>query len=80
MQKITFKRGGHMWEHSTEEEKGYIPHFNGLSLPYIVMKCDSLGDWSVWSKNGEGEHVCGGLTYAEAKDSFTRYYLNIILN
>ena len=76
MQKITFKRGAHMWEHSTEEEKGYIPHLNGSPLPYIAIKCDSLGDWSVWSKTGEGVHVCGGLTYAETKESFTNFYLN----
>jgi hypothetical protein len=71
MEGLKFKRGTHSYSWSTEAEKGYIPHLNGRALPYIITKCDTLQDWGVWSFWGEGEHVCGGLTLKEAKESFT---------
>lgn len=73
MKGLTFKRGTHFYEWSTEAEKGYIPHLDGVKLSYIITKCDTLNDWGVWSLWGEGDHVCGGLTLKEAKESFTKF-------
>ena len=76
MEGLTFKRGTHSYTWSTEAEKGYIPHLNGRELPYIIIKCDALKDWGVWTKSGGGDHVCGGLTLKEAKESFTNFITN----
>ena len=77
MNGITYKRGSYKYAFSDEAEKGYIPHLDGRELPYIIIKCDVLKDWGVWTKSGGGEHVCGGLTLSEAKESFNRFLTNI---
>ena len=75
MKRFTFKRTLHTWGHSTEVEKGYRPYFFGSPLDYIIMKDEFQGDWSVYEMSGEGKHVCGGLTYKEAKESFQYFFI-----
>ena len=72
--KYTFKRTELRYEWSEDTHKGYTPYVNGEKLPYFIDSSPELGDWSVWEAEGEGRHVCGGLTYAEAKESFKYYH------
>jgi len=81
MESFKFKKAVHFYEWSgAEPEIGYSPYINGALMPYIITKCDTLGDWGVWSTIGEGDLICGGCTYAEAKQTFTRYANKSILN
>lgn len=72
--KYTFKRTEKRYNWSDEAHKGYTPYLNGEELPYFIDSCPSIGDWSVWEADGDGAHVCGGLTYKEAKESFKYYH------
>lgn len=72
--KFTFKRKEQVYNWSEESHKGYAPYVNGEELEYFIDRSPEVGDWSVWEANGEGRHVCGGLSYAEAKESFIYYY------
>ena len=72
--KYTFKRTQKRYDWSEDVYKGYTPYLNNFELPYFIDSSPELGDWSVWEADGEGRHVCGGLTYAEAKESFKTYY------
>jgi hypothetical protein len=77
-----FKRTLHVWEWDTDKEpqKGYQPYYEGEALPYLIQYDDFLKDWSVWKMEGKGDHVCGGLTYAEAKEAFSYYYQTRVNN
>ena len=72
--KYTFKRTEKRYEWSDEAHKGYTPYLNNFELPYFIDSCPNIGDWSVWEADGDGAHVCGGLTFKEAKESFKTYY------
>lgn len=75
MDKYTFKRTTKLFEDWGQDvHKGYTPQLNGEALPYFIDRCPYVGDWSVWEAYGEGEHVCGGLTLADAKQQFIKYY------
>lgn len=81
MDTIKFKRALHLWEWDEDAQKGYRPYYGGVELPYFIQYDDFLKDWSVWrTDDNAGAHVCGGLTYGEAKESFTNYYLTKLRN
>ena len=72
--KYTFKRTT-LTAWNGDEHKGYTPHLDGEALPYFIDTCPYVGDWSVWEQEtAEGHHICGGLTFADAKQQFIKYY------
>jgi hypothetical protein len=73
MKGLAFIPSSHKWAWSDEEVKGYVPYLKGRELRYIILKCDVLKDWGVWSIYGQGDYICGGLTLKEAKESFTKF-------